>query len=135
MTFLLDTNIVSELRKNKPHGAVVNWHNATDASLMFISAVTIGEIQEGIELTRPQDAQKTVELEAWLRLLMQNANVLPMDASAFQCFAKIISGKSRANDFDGMIAATAIQHHLIVVTRNEKDFKRFGVKVLNPFKL
>ncbi len=134
MSFLLDTNIVSELRRNKPHGALLRWYQNIEASLLFISAVTIGELQGGIEITRRQDPEKTRELESWLSALMENANVLPMDAKTFQCFAKIMSGKSKAHDFDGMIAATALQHNLILVSRNEKDFKQFGVEVLNPFK-
>ena len=131
--YLLDTNLVSELRKPKPHGAVTQWIQAVPDTDLHISAVTIGEIQAGIELTREQDALKAAELEQWLERVSTTFNVIPMDATAFRAWARLMHRTSDTLYEDAMIAATAKVHKLIVVTRNVKDFKPFDVKVLNPF--
>lgn len=131
--FLLDTNVVSELRKPKPHGAVVAWLNQLSDDQVFLSAVTLGEMQAGIERTRAQDAKKAQEIESWVDQLANSIHVLPMDAPCFREWACIMSGKSDALIEDAMIAATARVHGLTVATRNERDFKPFGVALLNPF--
>lgn len=131
--YLLDTNVVSELRKPRPHGAVVAWLRSVDEASLHLSTVTLGEIQAGIELTREQDPQKAVEIEAWLDLVAASYNILPMDGSAFRYWAKLLHRKSDALYEDAMIAATARVHGLVVVTRNVADFGSFGVNVLNPF--
>jgi predicted nucleic acid-binding protein len=131
--YLLDTNVVSELRKPRPHGAVVAWIQAVEDKDLFLSSVTIGEIQAGIEMTRDQDAAKAAEIEAWLELVAASYNVLPMDAPAFRAWALLTHRKSDTVIEDAMIAATAKVHKLIVVTRNLADFKPFGLAVLNPF--
>jgi predicted nucleic acid-binding protein len=131
--YLLDTNVVSELRKPKPHGAVLQWiQNVPDADL-HISAVTIGEIQAGIELTRAQDESKAAELDQWLELVSGSFNVVPMDALVFRICARLMHRSSDTLYEDAMIAAAAKVHKLTVVTRNVTDFKSFGVSVLNPF--
>jgi predicted nucleic acid-binding protein len=131
--YLLDTNVVSELRKPRPHGAVLAWLQATDEADLYLSAVTLGEIQAGIELTREQDARKAGEIEAWLDLVAAAYNVLPMDGAIFRSWARAMHRKSGTLYEDAMIAATARAQALTVVTRNVADFLPFGVKVLNPF--
>ena len=133
--YLLDTNIVSELRKIKPHGAVLAWINGADDYDLHLCAVTIGEIQAGIEITREQDADKANEIETWLNQLASSYNVLPMTAETFRIWAKLMHGQSNSVIEDTMIAACAIAHQLTVVTRNVRDFERFSVKVINPFEL
>jgi len=131
--YLLDTNVVSELRRPKPHGAVLAWFEGLEDTQLNLSAVTIGEIQAGIELTREQDQAKALELESWLEMVATSYNVLPMDASAFRAWARLMHRKSDTVYEDAMIAATAMIHGLTVVTRNVADFKAFGVPLLNPF--
>ena len=132
--YLLDTNIVSELRKPRPHGGVVAWLQSTEDADLHLSAVTLGEIQAGIELTRDQDASKASEIEAWLELVAQAYNVLPMDGATFRSWARLMHQRSDTLYEDSMIAATAAVHNLTVVTRNVTDFAKFDVRVLNPFK-
>lgn len=131
--YLLDTNIVSELRKVKPHGAVVAWVRETRDTDLYLSAVTLGEIQAGIELTREQDPNKATEIEQWADLLAGSFNVLPMDADTFRLWAQLMHRRSDTLYEDAMIAATARQHNLTVVTRNTRDFENFEVDLLNPF--
>jgi hypothetical protein len=131
--YLLDTNVVSELRKPRPHGAVVAWLRSRADSELHMSAVTLGEIQAGIEITREQDAAKAAEIETWADQVAALWNVLPMDAATFRAWAKLMHRRSDALIEDAMIAATARVHGLRVVTRNVKDFKHFGVSVLNPY--
>jgi toxin FitB len=132
--YLLDTNVVSELRKNKPHGAVVAWFSSLQEDQIYLSAVTMGELQAGIELTRQQDAQKARAIEAWVDQLEATFRVLPVDGNCFREWARLMHGKSDHLIEDGLIAATARVHQLTVATRNERDFKLLTSPVLNPFK-
>jgi toxin FitB len=131
--YLLDTNVVSELRKLRPHGAVVEWLKSVDDASLHLATVTLGEIQAGIELTREQDHEKAKEIEVWLDLVTDSYNVLPMDGPAFRCWAKFMHRKSDTLYEDAMIAAIAKVNGLKVVTRNVSDFASFGVDLLNPF--
>lgn len=132
--YLLDTNVISELRRARPHGAVLAWLRAAPNSHLHISAVTIGELQAGVEITRDQDPEKATEIEAWIAQVADAYNVLAMDAQTFRCWAQLMRRLSNDLIEDAMIAATAITHNLIVVTRNVQDFQRLGVRTLNPFK-
>lgn len=131
--YLLDTNVISELRKPRPHGGVTAWLQAATAESLYLSAVSVGEIQAGIELTREQDGAKAAHIEAWLDDLSQTYSVLPMDAAVFRVWARLMHRQSDTLNEDAMIAATAVVHGLTVVTRNVADFKHFGVPLLNPF--
>jgi predicted nucleic acid-binding protein len=121
--YLLDTNVISELRKQRPHGAVVAWLESVDDAKLFLSAVTVGVIQAGIELTREQDPGKAEEIEAWLELVAGAYNVLPMDASAFRHWARLMHRKSDTLYEDEMIAATARANNLTVVTSGGTEHK------------
>lgn len=131
--FLLDTNVVSELRRPRPHQAVVDWLRDIPGEHLFLSAVTIGEIQAGIEITRGQDPSKAEELETWLDQVEATYGVLSMDATAFRTWARLKHRRSDTLVEDAMIAATAITNNLTVATRNVRDFEPLGVAVFNPF--
>ena len=131
--YLLDTNVVSELRKPKPHGAVVNWINGVPETSLFLCAVTLAEIQAGIEITREQDTVKANSIEAWLNQLAVAYNVLAMDGEILREWARMMHNQSDTVYEDAMIAACARVNKLTVVTRNIKDFKRFQVAIYNPF--
>jgi predicted nucleic acid-binding protein len=131
---LLDTNVVSEVRKHKPHGAVVAWLAGLRDDQVFLSAVTMGELQAGIELTRRQNPEKAREIELWVDQLEASYQILPMDTVSFREWGRLVHGKSDHLIEDGMIAATARTNGLIVATRNEDDFNQLNVPVVNPFK-
>ncbi len=132
--YLLDTNVVSELRKPRPHGAVVAWLKNQDEEQLFLSAVTMGELQSGIERTRRQDPAKAEDIESWADQLAASFQILPMDTLCFREWGRILDRKPDRLLEDAMIAATARVHGLIVATRNEADFKQLDVRILNPFK-
>ena len=132
--FLLDTNIVSEIRKSKPHGAVWSWFQQLPPDRMFLSAVTLGELQKGVEITRRQNKVKAIEIEEWIDRIEASYSVLPMDGPCFREYARVMQGVSDTLSEDAMIAATARVHGLTVATRNERDFRNLNVAVVNPFK-
>ena len=131
--YLLDTNVVSELRRPRPHKGVSEWIGGVPADRLFLSAVTVGEIQAGIEITRGRDAAKAEELASWLDRVVVGYGVLPMDAAAFREWARLKHGKPDAMIEDAMIAATAKVRGLTVATRNVRDFRAFGVDIFDPF--
>jgi toxin FitB len=131
--YLLDTNVISELRRPRPHGAVLAWLRDLRDEELHLSAVTIGEIQAGIEITREQDRAKAAEIEAWLDQVAETYNVLGMDALTFRVWAEFMHRRTDQLIEDAMIAATAAVHSLTIVTRDVRDFEAFGVPTLNPF--
>jgi predicted nucleic acid-binding protein len=131
--YLLDTNVVSELRKTKPHGAVLAWLQSIPDDQLFISALTLGELQAGAERTRKQDQEKAINIEAWIDQLAEAYEVIPMDANMFREWARLMEGRSDQLLEDAMIAATARVRGLTVATRNVRDFTGLAVEVFNPF--
>jgi toxin FitB len=133
--YLIDTNVVSEMRKPKPHGGALSWLQSLEVGQVLFSAVTFGEIQRGVELTRRQDPAKANEIDAWAKQLERASQVLPMDTACFREYARLMHKRSNTLAEDAMIAATARVHGLTVATRNERDFRHLDVAVLNPFKV
>lgn len=132
--YLLDTNVISELRKPKPHGAVVEWVQSLQPDQLFLSAVTIGELQAGVERTRRNDPAKAAEIEVWIEQVIESYRILPMDAFCFREWSRLMEGTPDQLMEDAMIAATARVHGLTVATRNEADFKQLDVPIFNPFR-
>lgn len=131
--YLLDTNVVAELRKPKPNGALLRWLRSIPEAELFLSAATIGELESGIEGLRERDEAKAESLTRWLDLLAATRNILPMDQDAFWLWAKLLHRKPQPASEDAMIAATALLHDLTVVTRNTRAFAAFDVPLLDPF--
>lgn len=133
MAYLLDTNVISELRKPKPRGGVLAWIQRLPDDALYTSAVTIGEVQAGIEITREQDESKAADIEQWLDELAQTHNVLDVSAAVFRRWAKRMHRRADHHLEDALIAATALTHDLTVATRNVRDSRPFGVALVNPF--
>jgi predicted nucleic acid-binding protein len=131
--YLLDTNVISELRKRKPHQGVVEWIRGAPEESLFLSVVSVGEIQAGIETTREQDPQKAAEIEDWLTNVAQTYNIVPADAPIFRRWAQLMHRRPDHHLEDALIAATALVRGMTVVTRNVSDFEPFGVPLLDPF--
>jgi len=131
--YLLDTHVVSELRRPKPHGAVVAWLASVNDQDLFVSALSLAEIQRGIEITRQQDAAKAQNLELWLDQLAASFEILVLDAVVMREWARMMHRRSNTLSEDAMLAATAKVNGLQMVTRNTSDFEALGVVCLNPF--
>ena len=131
--YLLDTNVISELRRRRPHGAVLAWLSEVADTDIHLAGITFGELQAGIEVTREQDPAKAAEMEVWLEKVASTYNVLLMDIRTFRRWAQLMHRQPGHLAEDAMIAATAEVHNLTVATRNVRDFERFKVKILNPF--
>jgi predicted nucleic acid-binding protein len=132
--YLLDTNVVSEMRRPRPSPAVATWIAATPAAQLFLSAVTLGELQAGVEITRQQDPEKAEAIEGWIDTVAATHNVLSVDGIIFRRWAQLMCRRSSDLIEDALIAATALVHNLTVTTRNVRDFERLGVPVFNPFR-
>jgi len=136
--FLLDTNVISEIRKKQKinNGVKQFFKSIVDENItLFISVITIGELRRGIELIRHRgDHKQANQLEDWLIIILTEYqdNILEIENDIAQLWGKLRSPHSE-NALDKLIAATALIHDLTVVTRNEKHFFETGVKILNPF--
>ena len=131
--YLLDTNVIAELRRMRLHGAVLAWVRDVPDAALHLSAMTIGELQAGIEITRERDSAKAAEIEAWLDQVIGTCNVLALDVCVLRAWARLMHRRADELLEDAMIAATAQVHDLTVVTRNLRHFAPFGVRTLNPF--
>jgi toxin FitB len=133
LIFLLDTNVASELRKIKPHGALLNWYSNYPSDVFALPSITLYELQAGAEVTRRQDIGKAAEIERWIDALINETVILELDANAARQAARMMDRQSKALIEDALIAAIAKVHGLTIATRNTRDFERFGVPLVNPF--
>jgi len=137
--FLLDTNVISELIKPKPEPKVVKWVEATNEELMFLSVLTIGEIRKGVTLH--PDSGKRAKLEAWLASEVRarfEDRILPVDDAVAERWGLLTAKATTEKNhklpvIDGLLAATAQHHDLILVTRNVDDVVPPGVQFFNPW--
>ncbi len=136
--YLLDTNVLSEIRKKKNanKGVIAFFKSVKEQKKsLYISVITIGELRRGVEVIRHRkDTRQANQLEKWLNLILSQYqdNILDIDAETAQLWGKLRTPHPE-HALDKMIAATGIIHELVVVTRNQKDFKQTGVRVINPF--
>ncbi len=130
--FLVDTNVISEARRGTAEA--VSWLRGADPSAIYLSVLTLGEIKRGIELRRRNDPRAAAHLTQWLAELRRDFadRVLPISSEVAMEWGRIAAIRPRG-DIDGLIAATAIVHEFIVVTRNIKDFDDTGAVILDPW--
>jgi toxin FitB len=136
--FLLDTNVISELVKRRPEAKVANWIADIDEELLYLSVLTLGEIRKGIA-SLPASARRA-SLEAWLDhdlALRFSGRILPIEHGVADRWGRISAAvaarKMILPVIDGLLAATALHHNLILVTRNSSDIEPTGVPVFNPW--
>jgi predicted nucleic acid-binding protein len=134
MTYLLDTNVISELRRREPDRHVLSWYDGVPAAKLFLSALTVGEIRTGIERLRRKDAEQAEALERWLARLQVSYrdHVVGVDLETAKEWGRI-NVPDPLPVIDGLLAATARIHGWTLVTRNTADVRRTGVALLNPF--
>lgn len=135
MSLLLDTNVVSELRKgNRAHPRLREWFEGVEESDIHLSALVVGELRRGVELVRVRDARQANALDRWLTRLaaLHTDRILPIDRAVAEEWGRL-SAKRSVSMADTLTAATALVHGLILVTRNVKDVAWTGVPWLNPF--
>ena len=131
--YLLDTNVISELRRPRPNPTVLAWLSGISTEQLFVAAVTFGELQAGVEMTRGQDPEKAAAIEGWIDSVVASHSIIPIDETIFRRWARLMHRKSDDLIEDAMIAATALVRNMTVVTRNLRDFEQFSVATLNPF--
>ncbi len=138
MNYLLDTCVLSEFTRRKPEPKVIHWMESIDEEMLFLSAITIGEIQRGIERL-PESARKT-ELLVWLNnslIKRFGGRILPLDAQAMLLWGSLTARMEASGQpmsvIDSLIVATALQHNLVIATRNVADYLPCGVQLINPW--
>lgn len=132
--YLLDTNVVSEVRRKLPNEKVVEWIAVQNTETLYLSVVTLGEICQGIERLRLHDESQAEGIEKWFTELAPSfaGRVLVVNAEIAERWGRLCP-RQTLGAADGLIAATAIEHGMTLVTRNVQDFERTGVSLLNPF--
>lgn len=131
--YLLDTNVISEIRRSSRHGAVILWLGDQPPERIFVPSITFLELQRGVELTKLQDPMKAADIERWIDEMSGSANVLDFDVAASREYSRLARSKPDFVSEDAMIAAIARTQGLTVATRNIRDFKTFDVPLFNPF--
>lgn len=135
MNFLLDTNVLSELRKGPRCDRYLRaWFDPVPEDTLYTSVLCLGEIRRGLEMVRPRDRVFASRLEIWLSYLIElfGARALPVNLEVAHCWGMQSSPRMPAT-VDSLLAATATRHEMVIVTRNVRDFARADVDVLNPF--
>lgn len=134
MSYLLDTNVVSELRKRSPDPNVIGWYDRVPSGQLYLSVLTLGEIRLGVEQCRRKDPVKAGVLENWLVRMQSHYGdrIVPVDAAVADAWARM-SVPDPLPVVDGLLAATASVRDWTFVTRNTADVARRGVRALNPF--
>jgi len=134
MIYLVDANVLSEPTRPAPSSKVIDWLSANEQDIV-VDSIILGELYIGI-LALPR-GRKRIQLEQWFDALVRTIDCLPWDATIARRWALLVVDLKRRGEplplLDGMIAATALHHDLTIASRNTRDFKRAGVKVLNPF--
>jgi predicted nucleic acid-binding protein len=135
MSYLIDTNVVSELIRAKPEPRVVAWFESLPDAALYLSVLTLGELRKGVE--KLPDTPRQEKLRLWLENDLLNwfgQNLLPVDAEVADRWGRLLAAAARpVPAIDSLLAATALQHDLRLVTRNEKDFKFPGLVIVNPW--
>jgi len=134
VSFLLDTNVVSELRKKKPNTGVATWFDSVHASELFLSVLVVGEIRQGIERLGRRDAAQAEVYERWLHQLVAAYadRVVPVTTDIAEIWGRL-NLPNPLPEVDGLLAATALSRDWTLVTRNAVEVGTTGVRVLNPF--
>lgn len=137
MSYLVDTNVLSELRRRTPDGRVVGWMQARPRQSLYLSVLTLGEIRRGIE--RLDDGARRQKLLDWLEVELPNyflGRLLGIGAHTADRWGRLMAAAGRPLPaIDGLLAATAMQHDLTLVTRNTKDFADLDVQLVNPWEV
>jgi predicted nucleic acid-binding protein len=135
VSFLLDTNVVSEAGKRRPNAQVIGWLESVPASDLFLSVVTLGEFRKGIELKRRSSEQAAARLDEWLQSLALHyrSRTLVFDDAVADRWGRLMANYPSLSAEDGQLAATALHHGLTFVTRNVRDIAPTGVPHFNPF--
>jgi toxin FitB len=134
VSYLLDTNVVSELRKRTPDPTLLVWYESVPSAELFLSVLTLSEIRLGIERLRRKDESQAATLDRWLTRLSQayGDHIVPIDCAIADAWARL-SVPDPLPVIDGLLAATASVRNWTLVTRNTADLARSGVRLLNPF--
>jgi len=135
LSYLLDTNVLSELRRKTPDAGAVEWFSGRPASTLYLSVLTLGELRKGIEGVL--DAKRRMALTDWLETDLPSffaGRILPVDAPVADRWGRLVAAAGRPLPaIDSLLGATAAQHGLSMVTRNERDFVGLGLDVINPW--
>jgi predicted nucleic acid-binding protein len=134
MTFLLDTNVVSELRKKSPDRGVVDWFTSVKSSQLYLSVLVVGELKQGVERLAVRDPAQAALLDGWLQRLVRGYSdrIVGVSLEVAEAWGRLNASR-RLPLADGLMAATALVHDWTFVTRNTTDVERTGVRLLDPF--